>query len=258
MTYRERREARAERLEGWADKRAEKADAGFARASDMASVIPFGQPILVGHHSERRDRNYRNRIDGVATRAIEDHRMAESMAGRAATIKSQLDEAIYDDDPDAIERLEERIAALEARRAQMTADNAAFRAEHRAELKAMTAYQRSQAVPHAAYELSNLSGNLKRNRDRLTVIRAQQARAAHAEEAGGVAIVPQGAGYISVTFAEKPEREVLDALKGAGFWWRKGSWWGKADSPPEGLKPAAPAADTAGVVVIGLPSEETR
>ena len=31
-------------------------------AGDKAlSVIPFGQPILIGHHSEKRDRNYRRR-----------------------------------------------------------------------------------------------------------------------------------------------------------------------------------------------------
>ncbi len=29
----------------------------------MAQAIPFGQPILVGHHSEKRDRRYRGRIE---------------------------------------------------------------------------------------------------------------------------------------------------------------------------------------------------
>lgn len=48
-TYRESREARAERLREWSAKRAEKAEAGFERASELASVIPMGQPILVGH-----------------------------------------------------------------------------------------------------------------------------------------------------------------------------------------------------------------
>jgi hypothetical protein len=48
-TYRERREARAERLREWADKRAEKAGAAAERASEMGAAIPFGQPILAGH-----------------------------------------------------------------------------------------------------------------------------------------------------------------------------------------------------------------
>ena len=37
----------------------------------MASVIPFGQPILVGHHSERRDRSYRDRIRSTEDRAVD-------------------------------------------------------------------------------------------------------------------------------------------------------------------------------------------
>jgi hypothetical protein len=48
-----------------------------------------------------------------------------------------------------------------------------------------------------------------------------------------VAIEEQGGGYVSVTFAEKPARNVIDALKAAGFHWRQGSWWGKADAIPE-------------------------
>lgn len=36
----------------------------------MASIIPFGQPILVGHHSEQRDRNYRDRIHNTFGKAF--------------------------------------------------------------------------------------------------------------------------------------------------------------------------------------------
>ena len=230
-TYRERREARAERLAGWAEGREAKAAAGFARARQMGEAIPFGQPILVGHHSEGRDRNYRARMGRTYDRAFEDAAKAESMASRAANIEDQLSGAIYDDDPDAIERLEERIAALEAQREQRKAENAAFRKEHREALKAMSGYERSQAVPWPSYSVTNLSGNISRNRERLAVVRQRQARQA-ASEATGVAVETLASGYCSVTFAEKPEREILDALRGAGCSWNKGSWWGKADALP--------------------------
>ena len=36
----------------------------------MASAIPFGQPILVGHHSEGRDRRYRDRIHNTFGKAF--------------------------------------------------------------------------------------------------------------------------------------------------------------------------------------------
>ncbi|MEE8059026.1 MAG: DUF3560 domain-containing protein [Pseudomonadales bacterium] len=42
----------------------------YKRAKDMAPVIPFGQPILVGHHSEHRDRRYRDRIHNTFVKPL--------------------------------------------------------------------------------------------------------------------------------------------------------------------------------------------
>ena len=42
--------------------------------------------------------------------------------------------------------------------------------------------------------------------------------------------------YCRVTFSEKPEREVLNALRGAGFRWGAGSWSGRLDAVPEAVK----------------------
>lgn len=237
-TYRERRLAKAERLRGWADKREEKGDAAVEQARSMASVIPFGQPIIVGHHSEGADRRYRGRIDSKYERGVADLDKAESMRSRADHIEEQAAGAIYSDDPDAVEQLRARIADLEVARERVKAENAAFRKAH-PELRAMTAYQRDQAMPHAGYVLSNLSGNIKRNRDRLVVLKAQAARqeGAAASEAGVVvkALTGGSEGYVAVTFAEKPAVEVRDALKAAGYYFRQGSWWGKADVLPEGI-----------------------
>lgn len=235
-TYRERREARAERLRGWAEKRETTAAADIERARTMASVIPFGQPILVGHHSERGDRNYRGRIDRTYERGFESAKKAESMNSRAGTIEDQLARSIYSDDPDAIEQLEKRLELLEAERETIKTENAAFRKAHRAELAALTAYQRDQAMPHRGYELSNLTGNIKRNRDRLEVIRQQHARHEASEAAGGIMIEEHGPGYLTVTFAEKPEWQTIEALKAAGYRWAQGSWWGSADQLPETIK----------------------
>lgn len=58
----ERAERRQERLGEKAGKLERKSEALLDQAHKMASVIPFGQPILVGHHSEGRDRRFRGRI----------------------------------------------------------------------------------------------------------------------------------------------------------------------------------------------------
>jgi hypothetical protein len=70
----------------------------------------------------------------------------------------------------------------------------------------------------------------------LEVVKQRQERTAKAEESpAGVTIEQCREGYVRVTFAEKPAREILDALRGAGFWWKHGSWAGKADSLPESV-----------------------
>jgi DNA repair exonuclease SbcCD ATPase subunit len=100
------------------------------------------------------------------------------MSSSADEIERQAEHAIYRDDPDALERLRERIAELEAKREQMKARNAAYRKAHAAELRELTPYGRNQAVPHPSYELQNLGGNISRLRKRLELVPVQQANAA--------------------------------------------------------------------------------
>lgn len=119
MTYRERRERRAERRREWAEGRADKAQSAREDSERATAGIPFGQPILVGHHSEKRHRAALKRADRKAEKAMEHSRMATRHTEAAATIEAQLDASIYDDDPDAIERLRERIEAGEARRGRI-------------------------------------------------------------------------------------------------------------------------------------------
>lgn len=86
--------------------------------------------------------------------------------------------------------------------------------------------------PLPSFHLANLSGNIKRLRDRLVVVKRQRARREAAGDAGGVVVRPNGPGRVSVTFEDKPPRHVIDALKAAGFRWSQGSWWGPAESLP--------------------------
>jgi hypothetical protein len=81
----ERGEARAEELEARAERHSNEADALMARSDAHVAGIPFGQPILVGHHSERRHRNaidksWRDLGKAVEAgkQAQEDSRAAES------------------------------------------------------------------------------------------------------------------------------------------------------------------------------------
>jgi hypothetical protein len=205
-TYRERREARAARLDEWAAKREAQQPAlnEAARADEAATGIPFGQPILVGHHSERRHRAAIERVDRNMNAAVENARKAESMSSRAESIRAAADAAIYSDDPDAVERLREKIAGLEAERDRIKAYNATCRKRARTGLDNLTEADREQwkadilaarptkgevrglmsSIQHQpsacpggrfpAYHLTNLSGNISRLRKRLQGLEAPE------------------------------------------------------------------------------------
>jgi predicted RNase H-like nuclease (RuvC/YqgF family) len=163
MTYRERREAKAARLREWAEKRQEKAQRGYSVGEHLRGDTAFWtQPGRIPQ---------RDAIHRAHQRAYQDDQKGREMAARAAGIEAQADRAIYSDDEDAIERLEERIAELEAQRERMKAENATFRKAHAAEIKPLTQWQRDQIMPHASFTLTNLGANIRRNRERLDKLR---------------------------------------------------------------------------------------
>lgn len=67
----ERAEERADRFTDYSDKRASEADTARKAVGAIAENIPFGQPILVGHHSERRARKDAERIENGMRRAVQ-------------------------------------------------------------------------------------------------------------------------------------------------------------------------------------------
>jgi hypothetical protein len=200
MTYRERRLAKAERLREWADKREKKSATAFQSAERIASGIPMGQPILVGHHSERRHRRDLDRIHNGMSKGVEHSRMADSMNSRAANIDAAADRAIYRDDPDAIERLTAKLETLEAQRARMNAANKAYRkgsaayaaymgitaeAEQAIRAKIEAGYSWCRQ-PHPGYELQNIGGTITKERKRLAEFTAAKT------SAGSSVVAPAG------------------------------------------------------------------
>jgi hypothetical protein len=181
MTYRERREARAEQLRDWSESNAARSEARYSASKQIADGIPMGQPILVGHHSEKRHRRDAQRIHDGMRASLELGDKARRQAEKADNIEAATAAAIYDDDPDAIEALTAKIAKLEAQREQMKAANAEYRKAHKAELAAMGAYERGQAVPYPSYALTNLGGNISRTKERLARLEREKANGGPAD-----------------------------------------------------------------------------
>lgn len=104
----ERAEERADRFGDYSDKRASDAESARAAVSAIADGIPLGQPILVGHHSERRARKDAERIENGMRRAVKMWETAEYWQQRAA---GALRHAKYKERPDVRYR---RIKGLES------------------------------------------------------------------------------------------------------------------------------------------------
>ena len=133
--YEAKREARYMRLLTAADRAESEGKRQREESNRMASVIPLGQPILVGHYSEGRDRRYRERIRNKYRRGYELMQRADELRARAQA--AQDNQAIFSDDPDAVEKLTEKIERLEKRQELMKAANRLVRKEDRDGLREM-------------------------------------------------------------------------------------------------------------------------
>ena len=109
------RAAKAARFRQLAEKHENIATGRHFAARERLEMIPLGQPILVGHHSEKRHRKDLTGIDEHFAKAKEHHGKAEYFRQRAAAAESNV--AIFSDDPDATEKLVDKIERLKKRRA---------------------------------------------------------------------------------------------------------------------------------------------
>ncbi|MEV0445915.1 DUF3560 domain-containing protein [Streptomyces spectabilis] len=84
----ERAEARAERFGERAGRAAARSSERRESAHRLASAIPFGQPILRGHHSERRARRDQERIHSDMNKSIAEGERASYWANRATAAEN--------------------------------------------------------------------------------------------------------------------------------------------------------------------------
>lgn len=224
--YEEKQEARRERLERAADKARAESQQRFGIADRIGSFIPLGQPILVGHHSERRHRRDLEKIDNNMRKGLEASKRADQLEHLAATIGTH---GISSDDPDAIAKLKAQIDSLEAWQDMARATNKLVRKNDRAGLLALghTEERIAQLLTpdrfqgFAGYALTNNGANIRRLKARITELEARAARAPMETIAGDGWEIREDVddNRISISFDVKPDRAMLDALRSAGFKW---------------------------------------
>lgn len=229
--YERKRQARYERLIAAAEKAGAASAQSLKDARAMADVIPFGQPILVGHHSEKRDRNYRGRIENKYRRGFELAQKAEEYRSRAASVEANT--AIYSDDPEATEKISDKLADMLKEQAIYKAVNAAHKKylkdpasldksdlpdEWKNTIRNYTPQYSWEPHPIPPYRLTNLSANIRRMKQRAAVVEKKQAMQDEDFEINGIRVEGRpGENRIRLYYPARVDRETFDLLRRHGF-----------------------------------------
>lgn len=245
--YAERKAARIERLTRRAEQLAGVAERRFGAANRIASIIPMGQPILVGHHSEKRHRRDISRIDDNMRAGVAAQKASADAARRAAAAEDNR--SISSDDPEAVVKLKEKLAKLTSDQEKMKAMNACIRkhakggslAQQAALLKEFDIGQIAAErlctpdfcgrIGFPDYAIKNNGAEIRRTEKRI----AELVRAAELPEIrethGAIGLVVAD-NRVQLHFPGKPSEEVRTELKQNGFRWApsEGAWQRKANN----------------------------
>ena len=229
--FEERKEKKISTLKERARKANELANQEFNRAREMGSVIPFGQPILVGHHSEGRHRALLKRIDAKHRKVSEEYDKAAYYENRAET--AETNNAINGDDPEALAQYQAKLKKLEERQEFMKAVNAAWK-QGKAALIALglseaesekTANEKRKPCP--SWMLSNNNAEIRRVKEKIEALKKLDGMGEeNINFNGGKLFVNVKINRVQFIFDGIPSSEKRALLKSHGFKWARsqGAW----------------------------------
>ncbi len=246
--YAERKAARIARLMNRADRLRAESSSAYDTSARMADAIPFGQPILVGHHSEGRDRRYRERMRNAMDRSVALGKAANEAERRAGA--AERNTAISSDDPEAVTLL--RVKLDELNRAQTrnkqinttirtakrraTRDGIPWEPAARAALEEMGLSSNLAAelvkpdfagrIGIADYEQQNNGANIRRIEARIADLERRASAPAKDPEIIGAVRIEQNDNRVQIFFPDKPASDIRSELKSFGFRWApsEGAW----------------------------------
>jgi hypothetical protein len=239
--YHKRREEKIERFKELAQKNAIKSDQLCNNSSGLLSAIPMGQPILVGHHSERGHRRLLERADNMMRKACEADDKAKHYARQAAVTASNP--AISSDDPDAIDALKEKLQNLKDSHISMVQGNKIVKskklsADQKIEELVKLGLEESKAkdklkpdcmgdIGFPGYALTNSSANIRRIEERIKQLEKQRSEVTTEQQIGNIQIVNSvEENRIMIYFPSVPSEKIRTRLKSDGFRWspKNGAW----------------------------------
>lgn len=236
--YADRIEAKSSRLQERAAKARQESNAVYQESKKMIDCIPMGQPILVGHHSESRDRNFRTRAWNKLGKSAELDKKADYLDRRSQTVGTG---GIASDDPEALAKLKDKLANLEQSQETMKRVNRQYRAggweavtdlndQQLSELKSHMERFSYYRQPFESFSLSNNSAEIRRVKKRIQELETLYSMSPLEFESDDFAVGVED-GKIRIDFYRgKPSEETRKLLKTNAFKWSRhaGQWVRKA------------------------------
>lgn len=240
-TREEKRQARISRYEALAQKAECASKSAFEQSQNAVAGIPPGQPILVGHHSEKHHRRAIERSWHLMDKSLEATHKAEYYRRKAEAAARNT--AIYAEDEDAEGRLEAKIAELERLQEKMKTANKVIRnGKLHTEQKISALCELGFSEPDArkallpdcfgqigfsGYTLKNNNARIRDAKARLEKIKVLRNTESKESVIGEVRVVENTTeNRLQLFFKGKPSETVRTKLKSQGFRWSRynGCW----------------------------------
>lgn len=199
--YEERKEIKKEIYEKRIEKAEQNSKNEYNKQQKIASAIPMGQPILVGHHSESKHRNDLKKIDNAMRKSVEEGEKADYYRNKLDNLDNN--NVISSDDPNAIAKIQAKIGMLEKQKEEV------------------------KKREHAWYELPYINQEIRRLKDRKRQLEElDQLDFQDIEFKGGKAILNRDVNRLQILFDDKPDENTRNILKHYGFKWARsqGAW----------------------------------
>ncbi|GEP89673.1 protein of unknown function [Chitinophaga terrae (ex Kim and Jung 2007)] len=235
--YHQRRQNRIAFAKAQAEKNERASDSFYNAAKHISIFIPPGQPILVGHHSEKRHRREQKKIDNNMRKSYEASDKAIYYEDKAKNIEKN--HTISSDNPDALELLHQKLNDLTALQEFMKSANKAIRKNDKAAFlkipKATDAMWEKLNTPDwigrkgfPDYKLTNNNSVINNTRKRIASLEILTQKTTTERTEKGVRIVENvEANRIQLVFPAKPNKEVRTKLRrqyGFNFCYEEMAW----------------------------------
>ncbi|MEN6291913.1 MAG: DUF3560 domain-containing protein [Methanobacterium sp.] len=241
--FQEKIENKKTKYQDLALKLKEKSSLLFNQSITMSKMIPMGQPIHIGHHSEKSDRAFRKKIDNKMRQGSETKKKADYYENKAENFGTS--KIISSADPDAFLKLENKIKMLENYVNNCKEANKILRklttwemfdqwieetfkndqsfinklVKEKAEYCRDRMYQvKSPSIYGYSFELTNSNAEIRRLKKRLESLKDFEEREAFNFK-NEMLEAKEEKGRINIYFESKPSEDIRTKLNAKGFKW---------------------------------------